>query len=155
MQIYLKMASNQNLGKITNYTYKENQSIKIKLFPFPTWLKNPKCETCNEPAHYLLENMSPICRNCLNKIFKEVVTLEKNDDVNIPLDINSIKKLRFEWSIDGERWYPINGQNIKFVNMEKFLEAFKNSIINDKVLKCEADYSKETKEMKIFNIIQL
>ena len=150
MQIYLRVANGQNLGKITNYTYKENQSVKIKLFPFPEWLKDPKCETCGESAHYLLENMTPICRNCLDKIFKEVVTLEKKDDISIPLDISSVRKLRFEWSIDGERWYPIRGQNLQSVDMKEFLKEFKDSIINGRILKCEAEYSKENKELKVF-----
>lgn len=154
MKIFLRLAKDKE-GKnpktrlVKNYIFIPKKSLIISIFPLPPFLKNPKCE-CGNPADFILENMTCVCSECLNNSLKGVTSLEENEEISIPLTRKTITRIKFEWSVNGGRWYTLYGRNIKPENWDKFIPQLITAMMRDKTLTLDADYKKETKEMVIF-----
>lgn len=151
MQIFLRLAETKKkkIRIVENYTFTPRESLCITLVPVPSFLENPKCE-CGKPADFMLEDMICICRECLNINFKGITSLQKNNDISIPLTKRTITQIKFEWSVNGSRWYTLYGRNVKPKNWDKFLVQLRTMMLRNKTLNLNADYTKETKEMVIF-----
>ena len=149
MQIQIRLAKGQDISKITNYVMREQKKVTVTLYPIPEWLKDAVCSNCGHPAAFLLSDMKPICRKCLNVMFDNTVKLEKENDVSVPFNDTIYQSLRYEWSVDGKKWYPLRGEMMKIKNPERFVRALKQSIVNNEILIIDADYEKEKKEMRV------
>lgn len=97
----------------------------------------------------MLENMSCICSRCVNKPLAGI-KLETEDDVSIPLTKYTIRNIKFEWSVNGDRWYTVYGRGLKPRRWDKFLVRLKDMILRDRELSLNADYDKDKKEMTIY-----
>lgn len=95
------------------------------------------------------EDMSCVCPKCINKALVGV-RLETKVDVSIPLTKYTIRNIKFEWSVNDDRWYTVYGRGLKPRNWDRFLSELKNMILHDKTLSLEADYDKDRKEMTIY-----
>ena len=82
MKIYIRpviKTGEKELKKTTNHIYVPLRPVSIQLFPIPTFVKTPKCETCQNPAHYLLKQASPICPDCVNKLLENSNRIKKHE----------------------------------------------------------------------------
>lgn len=154
MKIFLRLAKDKEGKKpktrlVENHTFMSKKSLIISIFPLPPFLKDPKCE-CGNPADFVLEDMTCMCNECLNSSLKGVTSLEKNEEISIPLTKRTITRIKFEWSVNGGRWYTLYGRNIKPKNWDRFLPQLREMMMRDKTLTLDGDYKKETKEMVIF-----
>jgi len=150
MQIYLRIIDNKKIKVIMNKLFISEKNIKVKLYPIPNWIKNPKCQ-CGKKADYVLEDVSLICKKCLEDVLNVTTKLYELKDVNIPIIQETIKMLRFEWSTDKNRWYHIRGENIQPANWENFLESIKELITKNKsTLQFNAEYDKNVKTLKLW-----
>jgi len=150
MRIYLRLSeSYKKQVKITkNSTFVSKTSKTVTLFPVPPFLKNPKCK-CGNKTEFMLEDMSCICSECVNKPLVGV-KLKTENDVSIPLTKYTIRNIKFEWSVNNDRWYTVYGRGLKPRNWNKFLVKLKDMILHDKELSLEVDYDKDKKEMTIY-----
>jgi len=93
--------------------------------------------------------MQPICQKCIHQIMAGLNKKESNAETSIPITMEIVIHSRFEWSVDGEKWYSLMGKNIKIDRLEIFLKELKKSILEKHPMNVEAEYAKETKEMTI------
>lgn len=154
MKILLRLAKDKEGKKpktrlVENHTFVSKKSLIISIFPLPPFLKDPKCK-CGNPADFMLEDMTCMCNECLNNNLKGITSLEKNEEISIPLTKRTVTHIKFEWSVNGGRWYTLYGRNIKPKNWDRFLPQLRTMMMRDKTLTLDADYKKETKEMVIF-----
>jgi hypothetical protein len=150
MKIELRIAG-ADLGTISNTIFKPSKQFKMKLFPLPPneWVGEQKCQSCNGKPDMLTENMKPICKKCISQLIIGLNKKESNPETSIPITWEIISHTRFEWSLDGEKWYSVMGKNIKTDRKDLFLKELKKSILEKHPVSFEADYEKETKEMSI------
>jgi hypothetical protein len=153
MQIFIRLREGQEdkLSKILNYTYKPKQPMKICLTAIPPFIKDPVCHICKTRADYMQDDCKLVCAECVNEMIKGMTELQKKEDTTFPLTADTLKKIKFEWSTDRERWYNIRGGSFKPKDMDAFLAKVKDSFISGKFLIAEGEYEKETKMMTIFN----
>ena len=154
MEILLRLAKAKEGKKlkirlVENYIFIPKKALSIVIFPLPPFLKDPKCK-CGNSADFVLEGMTCMCNECLNNEFKGATSLETNEDISIPLTRRTIVHIKFEWSVNGDRWYTLYGRTIKPRNWERFLPQLRTMILRNNTLSLNADYKKETKEMIIF-----
>lgn len=149
MKIELRVTGKSE--SISNVIFKPIKEFKMTLFPLPPneWVGKQKCYICNNEPHFLMDSFQPICRECIKSMMKGLNAKEAMIDTNTPITMNVINKTRFEWSLDGEKWYSLMGKNIKSDKPELFLKELRFSMINNKPITIEADYDKETKIMTI------
>jgi len=148
MQIELRPASNQKVVVVNNKVYKSDRNIRVKVFPIPNFIKEPKC-LCGKEAIAMEEEMNLICARCLQKKLETKVVLTSVKDMSIPLTEETIKRMRFEWSTDGDRWYYVHGKNLRPSNWDILIERIKKMVVQDAPITLEAEYRKETKELEI------
>ena len=134
---------------VINKVFVPSKPVQITLYP-TIMIENPKCG-CGNEAKYMLEDMSLTCNECLNKMMIHTSILQEKEDTAIPLNEGTIKRLRFEWSPDGERWYSVQGRNLIIGNVNSFIADLRKGIIADVPMETEAEYVKETKKMTILN----
>lgn len=153
MQIFIRLKAGQEekLSKTLNYTYKPKQKVKICLIPIPPFIEDPICYICKTKANYMFEDFRLVCSDCLDTMIEGITKLEKNEDTTVPLTEDTLKRIKFEWSADRERWYSIRGSGFEPKNMSSFLAKLKEAFITGKFMIAEAEYKKETKTMVIFN----
>jgi len=151
MQVFLRLGKNQNVNiqKTRNSIFTPNISKSFTFFPIPSFLNEHKC-ACGKKATVILDDMSCICSECVKDRFKNTNKFEMVEDLSFSLTEITIKKLRFEWSVNQERWYNVYGQNLKPKNWTKFLSKIKDMLLNGKSIILEVEYKKETKEMIIY-----
>jgi len=140
--------SQKKISEITNKIFVSKTPVEIALFPIPEWLKDATCN-CGQKAEYLLEDMKGICSGCLETTLG-ISTLKEIEDTSIPLTERSIRRLRFEWSTNTDRWYFVRGANLKPSNWTRFVQEVKESIVNHESLVFEGDYDKNLKELTIY-----
>jgi hypothetical protein len=148
MKVELRIAGSK-VGSVQNHVFKPRKSIKVSLLPLPEWLKDPTCHICNQRAKFLLPELNPICQKCVEGMIVGMNKKEVSTDTGIPLTKEVIAHSRFEWSTDGERWYSLWGKGIKPDNFDVFLRDLRKSLLEGSPLFIEAEYDKETKEMRI------
>lgn len=154
MQVYLRIAKNHNLTlqKIENVVYSSQANVIIHLYPIPKWIKSSVCK-CGGKAMFLIDGPAgfpvPICKECLDAKIP-AIKLEAKEDTTFPLNERLIRKLKFEWSVNGDRWYYIHGRNLKPVNWKVFLKRIKKVVLGEGFITLEVDYKKETKTMRIY-----
>jgi len=150
MKIYFRLSKDykKQVKMIENTIFVSKTSKSVTFFPIPPFLKNPKCG-CGTKAQFMLEDMSCVCSKCLNKPFVGV-ELKKEDDISISLTEWNIRNIKFEWSVNNDRWYTIYGRSLKPRNWKRFLSELKSMILHDKELSLEVDYEKETKILLIY-----
>ena len=150
MQISLRIA-NVDLGTVINIVFRPQKPFRMRLFPLPPteWVGEQKCN-CGENPDFLTEDMRPICKKCIDTIMRGVVINKiKHEEPSIPITLEIIGNSRFEWSIDGDKWYSIKGKNIKTEQSDLFMQNLKKSIIEKRPMVAEADYDKDKKELTI------
>jgi hypothetical protein len=127
------------------------KKFSMKLFPLPPieWVGEQKCSVCGGKPNFLQENMTPICVRCIDQLTKGITKKESKQETSIPITWDVIAHSRFEWSLDGDKWYSVMGKNLKVDKQELFLKELKKSIIEKHAMFVEADYEKETKTMII------
>jgi hypothetical protein len=134
---------------VDNVFFKPSRQIVVSLLPIPEWLQNPAC-ICGQSAKYLLEDATPICPKCVDRMLNSMNKKMKEIDTSIPITMDVITHSRFEWSTDNEKWYSIWGKNIKPDNPEKFVEEIRQAILDKQPILLECDYEKETKIMRVY-----
>jgi hypothetical protein len=150
LRIDLRIAD-ADLGTVANVIFKPKKEFKMRLFPLPPaeWVGEQKCSLCKGKPDFLQENMTPICKKCINQLISGVNFKESKSETSIPITWGVVSHARFEWSLDGDKWYSLMGRNIKVERQELFLKELKKSIIEKHPMSVEADYEKETKTMTI------
>jgi hypothetical protein len=149
MKVELRLA-NAEVGSITNVMFKPRKVFHLSLLPLPTeWIKDPKCNICNGPANFLMEDFKPVCRGCIKGMMKGVNKKDSSTDTSIPITMDVVSRARFEWSTDGEKWYSLMGKGIKPDRPEIFLNELRKSLLENHPMVVEAEYFKEQKEMKV------
>lgn len=150
MKIELRIAD-ADLGTVSNVVFKPMKQFKMKLFPLPPdeWVGEQKCPNCGGKPDFLTEDMRPICKKCISLLMIGLNKKESAQSTSIPITWEVISHARFEWSLDGEKWYSLMGRNIKVERQELFLKELKKSIIEKCPMNVEADYEKEIKTMTI------
>jgi hypothetical protein len=150
MKIELRIA-NTDLGTVSNIIFKPNKQFKMKLFPLPPdeWVGEQKCSICSGKPDFLTEDMRPICKKCIAQLMIGINKKESQIETSIPITMEIVSHTRFEWSVEGEKWYSLMGKNVKVDKPDLFLRELKKSIIEKRPMSVEADYEKETKEMTI------
>lgn len=150
MKIDLRIAD-ADLGTIANVMFAPQKQFKMKLFPLPPieWVGEQKCSVCGGKPNFLQENMTPICLKCIDQLTRGITKKEVKQETSIPITWEVITHSRFEWSLDGDKWYSVMGKNIKVDKRELFLSELKKSITEKHAMFVEADYEKETKTMTI------
>lgn len=122
----------------------------FEIFPIPEWLKDATCE-CGKPAKFLCDD-KPTCQEHLINCLKERKNkLVKEKDLSVPLVMNTIRKMAFEWSTGSDKWYRVSGRNIRINgDADKFLEIIKPVLLNDEEsAPLEGEYEKEVKILTI------
>ena len=150
MKIYLRPIAGKKISKTMNHTFIPLKPIKIRLYPIPMWLKDPKCETCKGPAAYLLKEATPICAVCLNKIIEKSNRYNQDEELSIPLTMDTIKRFAFEWSVDGNKWYRVYGKNIDTQNEKSFIIKMREGLLQNEPVIFDGDYDQKTKIMTIY-----
>ena len=154
MQVYLRLGEKQNfvVRKTVNLVYTSQANIMICLYPLPKWFENPICG-CKAEAVFLIDGPIgfpvPICAKCLNSKIP-MIKLEEKEDVSFPMTERLVRKLRFEWSVNGDRWYSILGRNLKPNNWKVLFEKIRQIILSEGFITLNVDYKKETREMKVY-----
>lgn len=150
MKIELRIAD-ADLGTVQNVVFKPKKQFKMVLLPLPPeeWVGKQICSVCGGEPKFLQENMQPICQKCIHQIMTGLNKKESNAETSIPITTEIVAHSRFEWSVDGEKWYSLMGRNIKIYRPEIFLKELKKSILEKHPMNVEAEYAKETKEMTI------
>jgi hypothetical protein len=150
MKIELRIADS-DLGTVTNVVFKPTKQFKMRLFPLPPdeWVGEQKCSNCSGKPDFLQEDMRPICKKCIALLMVGLNRKESKEETSIPMTWEVVCHARFEWSLDGEKWYSIFGKNIKVDRQEIFLKELKKSIIEKHPMSVEVDYAKETKTMTV------
>jgi hypothetical protein len=151
MRISLRIADS-DLGTVSNVIFEPIKQFSMKLYPLPLseWVGEQKCSICNGKPDFLTEDMKPICKICISSLMIGLNKKQSKLEPSVPVTADVILKTRFEWSIDGEKWYSVQGRNIKPDRPDLFLEELKKSILEKRVMEFEADYEKETKRMSLF-----
>lgn len=150
MNIELRIAD-ADLGTISNVMFKPTKQFKMRLFPLPPneWVGEQKCSICGKKPDFLTDDMDPICKKCIATLMVGLNKKESAQSTSIPITWEVVSHSRFEWSLDGEKWYSLMGKNIKVERAELFLKELKKSILEKHTMSVEADYEKETKTMTI------
>lgn len=149
MEITLRLGRTSKIEVIDSYQYVPKRDVEIKITPVPPFLKGGKCK-CGKKAKFMLGNLTFICSKCLSSMFADSNELKTMKDVSIPLTEGTLSMLRFEWSLNRERWYNLFGGNIKPRNVKKFLSNVKEMLVKNKTFILEVEYDKENKIMTIF-----
>ena len=150
MKINLRIADT-DLGTVSNVVFKPIKRFSMRIFPLPPdeWVGPQKCTVCEGKPDYLQENMTPICKNCIETIMRGLNKKESSPEPSVPVTMEIVSTARFEWSVDGEKWYSIKGKNIKNERPELFLKELKKSIIEKTPMILEADYDQGAKELSL------
>jgi len=154
-KIFLRLPKNQmaKIKVIKSKKFVPSKPIKLKIFPIPKFIENPKCKYCGGIPNYLLEDFTLICNKCLNKILEVTSELKEVPDLDVIIDFEIIKKLSFEFSFNGDQWYRVKGSNLIIRDKEKFVEKLKQSIINGSKIEIFGDYVKDSKILIISSIV--
>lgn len=150
MRIDLRIAS-ADLGSIENITFKPKSKVKMTLLPLPPkeWVGEQTCSLCGGKPDFLQESMQPICRKCINNMFTGLTKKQSTTETSVPITMEVVTHIRFEWSTDGEKWYSLAGKNIKVEDPNLFLNELKKSILEKRPMNVEADYIKEDRALII------
>ena len=151
MKAYLRLGEVKDKDQykmLNNYSFNSETPKKIICYPIPPFVGEVKCD-CGEPTKFMNKNMQYKCFKCLNLLIGKT-KLQKTLDTSIPITKRTVMKIRFEWSVNGERWYSIYGSRFKPKHWNIFLMEIRELIINKNHIMLEVDYEKETKEMVIY-----
>lgn len=150
MKISLRIADT-DLGTVSNLVFKPIKQFTMKIFPLPPneWVGEQKCQTCDGKPDFLTEDMHPVCRKCVEIIMHGLNKKETKQEPSVPITMAIVSTARFEWSVDGEKWYSIKGKNIKSERADLFLKELKKSILEKHPMNIEADYDKDRKELSV------
>lgn len=151
MIVQLRIAGT-DLGTIKNVMFKpRGPSFKMSLYPLPPteWVGPQVCDICGGKPDFLKEDSKPICNKCIDKLTRGLNKKESAEEPSIPITLSIISRTRFEWSVDGDKWYSIQGRNLKVDRPKIFLEEVKKSVLESRPMTVEGDYEKETKSMTI------
>jgi hypothetical protein len=150
MKINLRIADT-DLGTVTNVVFKPKKHFRMALFPLPPdeWVGPQHCSACGGKPDFLQEDMKPICKKCIDTITRGLTVKEASQEPSIPVTMEVVFSSRFEWSVDGEKWYSIKGKNIKCERPDSLLKEVKKSILEKRPMVLEADYDKDTKTMSV------
>src|SRR5208337_356238 len=145
MNIDLRIAG-ADLGTVTNVIFAPKKHFNMKIFPLPPteWVGEQKCSVCGGNPDFLQEDYTPICRKCIDTLMKGITKKSVQQETSIPITWDIVTHTRFEWSLDGEKWYSVAGRNIRVTPQKLFLDELKKSIIEKRPMNVEADYEKET-----------
>jgi len=132
-------------------------NVVIKIHSIPEWASDAKCSKCGKPAHFLVENMEFLCRECLDEKLGKA-ELETRKVLSSPSMEKAVSSSIYEWSpINKETWYRIKGSNIKcdsnqVIPNEEIQKRFYQII--EEILKgnpqeFEAEYNKSEKELTV------
>jgi len=151
MKIYLRMNKDEKdkTKCVDNTLLIPKESKVITVMTLPPFLKDPKCG-CGKPAEFILGDMTFTCCGCIGKGIVGSNVFMKKEDVSIPLTRVTITKMKFEWSINQNRWYTIYGRAFKPKDWDKFLAKLKGIILSGTMAIPDADYDKDKKEMTIY-----
>jgi hypothetical protein len=146
--IYLRVNQEQGINQVLNHVFTFNAGIVLSLYPLPEWLKGVKCD-CGKEANFLLKDFSYICKSCVISNFPKN-KLTSKQDIFTPITEKTIKGIKFEWSVNREKWYYIWGRKIVTENMKALLPKLKDMILKNKEIELEGDYDINTKIMTIY-----
>lgn len=141
----------KQIGTTILYEYQAANQKCIVLLQIPEWLKDAPC-SCKNKAKFLLEDLTPICSDCILKQIKKCdSSLNTKSDLSVPLTVDVLKRQSFEWSVDGgDKWYRVHGRNIVIDgDKEEFLRQIKDSLLNKSAAQFEAEYDKDIKIMTL------
>ena len=150
--IYIRLHPKEKFEKIKNRMFKSAKEVHVKVYPIPKFLfkDRPKCVFCNAYAYFMLEDGSFICRKCLENLLNSTVKLEEYEDIKLPLNEETVRQLRFEFSFDEEKWYQIKGTNLVVRDWKRFLPKLKKALLNKTSLAIKGEYRRERKELIIY-----
>lgn len=149
IKIFLRLNSEQNINMATNYEFISGTDDKISLCPIPEFVGEVKCD-CGNIATLILNDEIYKCNTCIKLLIPRSSKLIKADASSYPLTKKTIKDLKFEWSVNQEKWYTLWGSKIETNNWKDFLKHVKDMIVNKKDVELNADYDREfTKKMTI------
>lgn len=152
MKFYFRLAEGgkDKIKMADNIMFRPKKLKTITMCPIPPFLKGAKC-SCGKKATVMLKDTSTfLCFDCIKEYMIDCTELVKEQDVSIPITKTTILRLRFEWSINGERWYSVYGRNIHPQNWDKFISKVRNIIIDGKMTLLNGDYEREGKKLTIY-----
>lgn len=150
MQAHLRLAKLKEpaVQIVNSYIISSNKPLTVKICPIPHFLKDAKCK-CGKEAKIVFNDAGCACLECLNKMFEGTTEMVTIKDVSVPLTRRTIINIKFEWSVDGERWYTVYGRNLVTKDWNALIEKIKNMIVRDISVLLNADYDREKKQLKI------
>lgn len=150
MIIQLRIAG-ADLGSIKNTIFKPTRSFKMAIYPLPPdeWVGKQTCSICGGKPDFIQGDSKPICKACIKRIMNGLNKKESTTETSVPITMDIVTSTRFEWSVDGDKWYSLYGRNIKPNRPELFLKELRTSILESRPMAVEADYEKETRTMTI------
>lgn len=147
MHIHLRVNQEQGVNQVINHTFKYQNPLIIKLCPLPPFLEGEKC-SCGNKADYITKDDSCICKSCVKSSFPQNKLVSKKD-VFSPITEKTIKGIKFEWSVNRDRWYTLWGRKIITENWKSLIITLKDMILKNKVIELEGEYDRDTKMMTI------
>jgi len=150
MQVHLRLGKLKEpvVQIVDSYIFSVKKSFSVGVCPLPSFLKDAKCD-CGNEADFILNGTNCMCLKCLNGKFDGATSMITSKDISVPLTRRTIVRIKFEWSVDGERWYTAYGRNIVTKDWNALIGKMRSMIINDNFITLNADYDKEKKQLTI------
>jgi hypothetical protein len=139
--MFLRIAENSNINTAMNNEFKSDNPLKVILSPIPPFLEGIKCD-CGIPATILINDNIYKCNNCTKYIIP-ITKLHQNSDTTLPITIQTIKRMKFEWSTTEEKWYTLYGNRIETKHWDVLINNIKNMIFNKKIIEINGEYSQD------------
>jgi len=148
MRIFLRLNSEQNINKAINYEYVSSSPEQvISICPIPEFVGEVKCD-CGEKATVIFNNEIYKCGICV-KLLLPKTKLVSSTTISHPITKKTVRELKFEWSVNGERWYNLWARNMETMRWDSFLKDVKEMILSGKQLTIEGDYDQLRRRMTI------
>lgn len=141
-QIYIRLSKEQKFEETTNFMFIRPLDITVKLCSIPEFVGEVKCD-CGNKASVIMNDTMYKCEECI-KLLLSNSKLKKKKDTPLPLTKASIRDVRFEWSVNREKWYIVYGKKIKTDDWNAFLQKIKNMFLHNTEELIDGDYAEKT-----------
>ena len=152
MKIYLRVAKEQNINISKNREFKSDENIHVLMYPIPDFIGEMNC-SCGNKAILIINDKDYKCASCIDKILSSTKLVESSA-TSIPITRKTITSIKFEWSVNKERWYTLYGRGIKTNRWNYLIGMINKMVINNEDVELEGDYQpdetrKDKKKMVI------
>src|SRR3989304_7052042 len=144
MRILLRISPEQNISKAINYEFvSASPEQVISICPIPPFIGEVKCD-CGELATIFLNDEIYKCNICIKFLLPQS-KLTTSTAISFPITKKTVRDIKFEWSVNEERWYNLWANNIETKRWDSLLKDMKDMILNGKQLIIDGDYDQARK----------